>query len=259
MSATALSPLPFDTVLGTRLTLTSYEQLSGYLFERSREPGVIAVDFTNTHIVTMRRTEPRFREMTEAMDLFIPDGMPLIWCLNAQGAGLTDRVYGPTFLRECVTRSPAEVRHYFLGGNQACLDALLANARKFNPALTIAGARNGYFRPEEEAAIVEEIKACSPDLVWIGLGTPKQQEWVARWKSHFSAGALLAVGFAFDVNAGTKKDAPAWMQRLGMTWIFRIASEPRRLLKRYLVNNSQFVRLLLQDLWQKANGQTPRD
>lgn len=253
----SLSALPFETLLGTPLTLATYESLAAFLEKRSALPGVVAVDFSNTHIVTMRRRDAAFRELTGAMDFFVPDGMPLIWCLNAKGAGLEDRVYGPTFMRECLKKSPSHLRHYFLGGNQECLDALLANLKASNPDLTVAGARNGYFRAVEEPAIAEAIRASHADLIWIGLGTPKQQEWIARWKSSFDQGILLAVGFAFDVNAGTKRDAPLWMQRLGMTWVFRLLSEPGRLWKRYLVRNTQFVLLIAGALWSHLTGRNP--
>ena len=124
-----------------------------------------------------------------------------------------------------------------------------------NPELNIAGMRDGYFSREQESAIVDEINALSPDFVWIGLGTPKQQAWVARWKSKIERGAVLAVGYAFDVNAGTKPDPPAWMQRAGLGWAFRLASEPRRLASRYLKFNSLFLFFLI---WDGLSGRAIR-
>jgi N-acetylglucosaminyldiphosphoundecaprenol N-acetyl-beta-D-mannosaminyltransferase len=118
---------------------------------------------------------------------------------------------------------------------------------KQNPALRIIGAHDGYFLPEQEGEIVDEINRLSPDFIWIGLGTPKQQEWIHRYKGRISRGVLLAVGFAFDVNAGTKPDAPPWMQRMGLTWVFRLLSEPRRLGPRYLRYNFMFLAYLLWD------------
>jgi len=121
------------------------------------------------------------------------------------------------------------------------LDALLGKVSSLNPGLTVVGKRNGYFSKEQEADVLESIIATRPDFVWIGLGTPKQQEFINRWKPHFAKGILLAVGFAFDVNAGTKPDAPAWMQKRGLTWLYRLCSEPRRLLRRYAKWNSLFL------------------
>ena len=234
-------------VLGTMLQCTSYEQFTAFCQCRCRQPGVCSVDFTNTQIVTMRRHELPFREITSRVDYFIPDAMPLIWVLNARGAGLRDRVYGPTFMRRCVLASPAPFTHYFLGGSQGCLDQLQKVFRAQNPDLRIVGTRNGYFGPKDDAEIVAEINRLAPDFIWVGLGTPKQQEWIHRHKAEFKRGIIFAVGFAFDVNAGTKKDAPPWMQRVGLTWLFRLLSEPRRLGPRYVKYNSLFLWYLLRE------------
>jgi N-acetylglucosaminyldiphosphoundecaprenol N-acetyl-beta-D-mannosaminyltransferase len=234
-------------VLGTPLQACTYASLTSELQARSREAKPFAVDFTNTHIVTMRRHDGQFREITSRMDYFIPDGMPLIWCLNRQRAGLRDRVYGPTFMRECILSSPAPFTHYFLGGNDECVNRLKDFFVKQNPKIQVIGLRNGYFKPEHEAEIIGEINRLSPDFIWIGLGTPKQQAWIHKYKSQIRRGIVLAVGFAFDVNAGTKADAPMWMQRYGLTWVHRILSEPRRLGPRYLRHNFWFLFYLLWD------------
>jgi N-acetylglucosaminyldiphosphoundecaprenol N-acetyl-beta-D-mannosaminyltransferase len=239
-------------VLGTPLAATAYGEFTGALQELARQPRVVAVDFSNTHVVTLRRHDAKFRELTSRFDFFVPDGMPLIWCLNWQGIKLRDRVYGPTFMRQCILNSPAPLTHYFLGGSEECLRRLKEFFLKENPALKIVGSRNGYFQPDQEAEIIDEINRLTPDFIWIGLGTPKQQEWIYKYKSQLKRGIILAVGFAFDVNAGTKPDAPAWMQRLGLTWMFRIASEPRRLAARYFKYNSLFLFYLL---WDGLRGQ----
>lgn len=228
-------------VLGTPLQCTSYEQFIAFCQWRVRQPGVVAVDFTNTHIVTMRRHEPDFREITSRFDYFVPDAMPLIWELNRRGAGLRDRVYGPTFMRRCVLACPRPFTHYFLGGSTECVQRLQSVFREQNAEVKIIGTRNGYFQKDAEPQIINEINHLSPDFIWIGLGTPKQQDFIHRNKAKFHRGMLLAVGFAFDVNAGTKKDAPIWWQRRGLTWLYRLASEPRRLGPRYLKYNSLFL------------------
>jgi N-acetylglucosaminyldiphosphoundecaprenol N-acetyl-beta-D-mannosaminyltransferase len=235
------------TILNTPLLKTSYGELIALLQERSRRPKPCAVDFTNTHIVTLRRHDPQFRAVTGKFDLFIPDGMPLIWCLNLQGAKLRDRIYGPTFMRKCVLGSPAPFTHYFLGGSESCVQRLKDVFVTENPEVRVVGLRNGYFKPEDGPAIINEINRLSPDFVWVGLGTPKQQVWIHQHLSEIKRGIVLAVGFAFDVNAGTKKDAPLWMQRLGLTWCHRLASEPVRLGRRYAYYNSLFLFYLLTD------------
>ena len=234
-------------VLGTPLQATSYAEFTAHCQELARRPQVTAVDLTNTHIVTMRRHDARFREITSRFDYFIPDATPLIWCLNRQGARLRDRVYGPKFMAHCVAASPRPFTHYLLGGSAECVARLRQRFVAANPEVEIVGARDGYFGRTDEPAIVEEINRLSPDFIWIGLGTPKQQEWIHRHKSAIQRGVLFAVGFAFDVNAGTKPDAPEWMQRRGLTWLFRAVTEPRRLALRYVRYNSLFLFYLLKD------------
>lgn len=212
---------------------------------RCTEPDPVAVDFSNTHVVTLRRHEPAFARSMEAFDFFVPDGMPLVWIMNGQGAGMKNRVYGPTFMRHALAVSPPEIKHYFLGGSPHCLDELRRRARELNTNLNIVGYHHGYFKPDEEETIVADIRRSGAEFIWIGLGTPKQQEWIHRHKKQFTRGILLAVGFAFDVNAGTKKDAPQLLQRLGLTWVYRIAHEPKRLFPRYLKYNMLFLSYLI--------------
>ena len=246
------------TVLSTPLLATTYEGLRTDLLNSRDDRQPRTVDFTNTHIVTARRHDPAFHAVTNVFDSFVPDGMPLIWCMNAQGAGLRDRVYGPTFTRHFLSASPAAVTHYFLGGSQECLDRLIERMRALNPALNVAGAQHGYFSGDQEEAILADILKTAPDFLWVGLGTPKQQEWIARHRARLGSMVVCAVGFAFDVNAGLKKDAPPTLQRLGLTWLFRMCTEPRRLFSRYLYFNSLFLYYLLRDLLSGGFGSTPR-
>jgi N-acetylglucosaminyldiphosphoundecaprenol N-acetyl-beta-D-mannosaminyltransferase len=247
----------FARVLGTRLCLTTYVDFSDRCHALAREPGPVAVEFTNTQIVTLRRHDPAYRQLTAAYDLFVPDATPLIWCLNRRGAGLKDRVYGPTFMRHCLTHSPAETRHYLLGGSRECGERLRAAARGWNPRVNIIGSAHdrcladGRLEGEAEARVMRELHDLSPDFIWVGLGTPKQDAWVQRHKPRLDRGLILSVGFAFDVNAGTKPDAPGWMQRAGLTWLFRMGSEPRRLFGRYLKYNTLFLLYLA---WDGAHG-----
>jgi N-acetylglucosaminyldiphosphoundecaprenol N-acetyl-beta-D-mannosaminyltransferase len=228
-------------VLGTPLTATSYDEFTRYCHQLVKADGTWAVDLSNTQVVTMRRHDPKFRETTSVFDFFLPDGMPLVWCINRQGTNLPDRVYGPKFMRYCLVKSPLPYRHYFLGGSPDSLARLHERLMAQQPELQIVGSRHGYFRGDEEPAIVQEINRLSPDFIWVGLGTPKQQDWIYRNKPQIHRGILFAVGFAFDAIAGSKKDAPEWMQRRGLTWLFRILSEPRRLLRRYLKYNTLFL------------------
>ena len=238
----------FD-LLGTPLVATTYDELILHVQDLARRDGTQAIDFTNTHIVTLRRQDAHFREITSRFDCFAPDGMPLIWCLNARGAALRDRVYGPTFMRCCLERSSASWRHYLLGGSEECGRRLRTRFAAANFVGSFHGPcdANGVLAGAAEEEVIDEINRTSPDFIWVGLGAPKQYEWIHRHRTRIRRGIFLAVGFAFDVNAGLKPDAPFWMQRAGLTWLFRACSEPGRLLTRYLRFNTLFLYYLVKD------------
>jgi N-acetylglucosaminyldiphosphoundecaprenol N-acetyl-beta-D-mannosaminyltransferase len=241
------------SVLGTPLLLTTYSSLEDLCRDHARSNSCVAIEFANTQIVTMRRHDATFREQTNAMDYYVPDGMPLVWCLNFAGAGLSDRVYGPTFMRRFLADLPSLSTHYLLGGSPDTGDRLRSRFAEVNPKLRFVGSfhgtchADGVLEGKFDDAVVDEINRLAPDFIWLGLGAPKQELWIKRRKHLIRRGVILAVGFAFDVNAGTKPDAPGWMQQRGLTWVFRLWSEPRRLGSRYLRYNSLFLWYLLID------------
>ena len=240
-------------VLGTPLLVTNYQLLASQCLEWKQASRCIALDFAHKQIVTMRRPESAFREMTDVYDGFPPDGMPLIWCLNRAGARMEDRVYGPTFMRQFLSAVPEGCTHYLLGGSPACGQKLREIFSALNPGVRFVGSFHGKCEPDgrlhgaADQEVIEAINRLSPDFIWVGFGTPKQQAWVKRHKQAIRRGVVLTVGFAFDVNAGMKPDAPAWMQKRGLTWVFRLGSEPRRLGPRYLRYNFLFLFYLLWD------------
>lgn len=225
-------------ILSTNCLATGQDELFELLDVAGRKTdGVTAVDFTNIHIVTLRHVDASFREKTEAMDYFVPDSKILTWMMNMRGADAQCH-FGPRFMREYL-QAGHDASHYFLGANTDCLNRLLSRFK--DAGVNIVGAHNGYFDSRESASIVAEINRLSPDYIWIGLGTPRQQDWIHRNRLSIRRGVLMAVGYAFDVNAGTKKDAPPWMHRMGLVWLFRLLSEPRRLWWRYLKFNTLFL------------------
>lgn len=231
-------------VLNTPCVLTTKEKLTcdlaTHCFSPSSTPP-LSFDFTNVHIVAMRTMDRAFLQETSSVDCFISDSQILSWAMALLGGKNHSRVYGPDFMSYFFEHGNPGLRHFFLGGSQDCLDKLCANLKLKQHGITIAGARNGYFKPSDEATIVEEINASQADMVWVGLGTPKQQSWIHRYKNLLNCKAILAVGFAFDVNAGTKADAPAWLGPIGLTWLYRLLREPQRLWKRYLIYNTVFL------------------
>ena len=246
------------TVLNTPCAITSIGEFIGTVRElATHECRAVCVDFTNVHIVAQRRVDREFRTLTDTMDFFIPDSQVLVWAVRLLGGKASRRAYGPTFLRECIAATPAPLTHYFLGASQDCLDKLQRSLLALQPGLKIAGTQHGYFDPADEDRIIEEINRLAPDFIWVGLGTPRQQAWIHRHRTRIRRGVIMAVGFAFDVNAGTKRDAPAWMGRLGLTWLYRMASEPRRLLWRYTKYNTIFLWFLAWQLVGRMFGRRP--
>ena len=238
-------------VLGTQLLATSYADLRAEVLSSGGQGRPVVVDFANTQIVTMRRHDPGFARLTECIDLTAPDGMPLVWAMNARGAGLKDRVYGPTFTREFLASCTAGKTHYLVGGSEECGRQFRKRMTALNPSLNFVGGTHGFCSAEgvleDDQAVLREIREKRPDFIWVGLGTPKQYGWISRIKPQLDHGVMLAVGFAFDVNAGMKTDAPMWMQRMGLTWVYRMASEPRRLIGRYLKWNTLFLWYLVRE------------
>ncbi len=233
-----------QNLLGVLIDAVDYDAATERVVRAARERRPYTVSALAVHGVMTGVEDAEHRHRLNSLDLVTPDGQAVRWGLNLlHGTRLRDRVYGPTFMRRAVENSPAPWTHYLLGGSEECLTAL---RRRFGEA-QIVGAHHGYFSPDDESEILSEINRLAPDFIWVGLGTPKQQDWIHRHKGAITRGVIFAVGFAFDVNAGLKPDAPAWMQRLGLTWLFRAASEPRRLLTRYLRYNSLFLYYLLKD------------
>jgi N-acetylglucosaminyldiphosphoundecaprenol N-acetyl-beta-D-mannosaminyltransferase len=246
-------------VIGLEILATDYNKLSKRLYDLAKTGSMpIAVDFANTHIVTMRRHDSEFAHLSKCIDMTVPDGMPLVWAMNRKGAGLKDRVYGPTFTREFLTSCPEGVTHYLVGGSEECGRRFHERMIALNPSLNFIGGYHGPCSPDgilkDDAAVLAEIREKKPDFIWVGLGTPKQYGWIARIKPKLDHGVMLAVGFAFDVNAGMKPDAPAWMQRAGLTWLYRMGSEPRRLIGRYLKWNTLFILYLLSEAIGRKSG-----
>jgi N-acetylglucosaminyldiphosphoundecaprenol N-acetyl-beta-D-mannosaminyltransferase len=200
-------------------------------------------------------TAQRDREIRSALNragLASEDGMPLVWWCRRAGFAQASRVCGSDLLEAmCALAVERGHRHYFYGGSPHVVEQLAARLAQRHPGLAVAGYRSPPFRPlteEEDAADVAEINVARPDFVWVGLGLPKQEKWMAAHVGKINATALIGVGAAFDFHAGTKPRAPRWMQQSGLEWLFRLASEPRRLAGRYLIDNTIFIGCALRQL-----------
>jgi N-acetylglucosaminyldiphosphoundecaprenol N-acetyl-beta-D-mannosaminyltransferase len=192
-------------------------------------------------------TSQRDREIRDALNragLATEDGVPLVWWCRCAGFSQAGRVCGSDLLDAmCALAVQRGHRHYFYGGSSYVVELLVARLTERYPGLIVAGHHSPPFRQlteEEDAADVAAINAVRPDYVWIGLGMPKQEKWMASHVGRIEATALLGIGAAFDFHAGAKPRAPRWMQRTGLEWLFRLISEPRRLARRYLIDNTTF-------------------
>ena len=208
---------------------------------------------TGVHGVMESQADPALRAIHNAAGLVTPDGMPLVWLARLRGHRFVERVYGPDLMLAACAHSVGKgYRHFFYGGGRGVPERLAERLQARYPGLEVAGVWSppfGELTVDEEQAIVDRINAANPQIVWVGLSTPKQERWMAQNVHRLRASVLIGVGAAFDFHAGMKRQAPRWMQRNGLEWVFRLGSEPHRLWRRYLFNNPAFIwQTLLQSL-----------
>jgi len=192
-------------------------------------------------IMECRRSE-EVRRVFNGAGMVTPDGMPVVWVARWSGHRNVDRVYGPDLMLALLERE--RHRHFFYGGGSGVAQRLAAEMKRKFPKLDVAGYLEPPFAPLEELCTPEtaaSINSTHADIVWVGMSSPKQDLWMARMRSLLEAPVLIAVGAAFDFHTGTVKQAPRWMQRSGLEWFFRLVTEPRRLWRRYLIDNPWFL------------------
>ena len=210
------------------------------------------VCITGVHGIMESRRDRRLRNILNEAGLVTPDGMPLVWFSHLLRNTHAERVYGPDLMRALTAASATRgYRQFYYGGPPGLAEKLKGAMERSNPGLNIVGTLSPPFReltPEEDDAIVADINAARPDIVWIGLSTPKQEFSMASHRGRISAPVIIGVGAAFDFLAGTKRQAPRWMQRSGLEWLFRLATEPRRLWRRYAYIVPGFVLLSLREM-----------
>ena len=257
-----VDPPPTTDVLGVPLALTDYERTMDWIDATIArgEQGYICV--AATHTVVACQDDPELRDAVMKSSLTVPDGQPLVWAMNAIGEHLEDRVYGPELMaRYCERSALTGARMFLYGGrNQGALVQLALNLRQRYPGLKIVGGYSPPFRSleeEEEDAIVEEINRSRADVVWVGIGVPKQEKWMAAMRDRLDAPVLVGVGAAFDFHAGLVPQAPLWVQSSGLEWAYRLAHEPRRLWRRYAEYNPRFIAGFARQYGRHRRGATP--
>lgn len=235
---------PQADVLGMSLAATDYPQAVKTLERVAKAGRSGAVAACNTHIIALARQRPDFRGALQKFDMLLPDGMPLVWAMRKKGADLKDRVYGPYFMQEAIRNLPRPWKHFFFGGTETCLRQLTEACRQIQPNVDIVGTFSPPFRvwtEKDEAEFAEVIRKSGADFIWVALGGDRQERWIAKNLPRHQKGVFLAVGDAFELLAGRRAFAPGWMQKAGLTWLYRLLQEPRRLLPRYLKFNTLFL------------------
>ena len=216
-----------------RLTTSHIKDLSG---------GYIC--FSNVHTTVMACDNEEYRDILNGSVLTFPDGAPVARLLRKQGLK-AERVAGPDFMGEMfeLSRNDCGLSHFFYGSREETLSKLKERLTERYPGIRIAGMYSPPFRKlteEEDAEITDMIRSSGAELIWVGLGAPKQERWMAAHKGLFD-GVMLGVGAGFDFHAGTVKRAPKAWQKLGLEWLYRLMSDPKRLFRRYLVTNTKFI------------------
>lgn len=247
-SAVAVS-VPRTQVLGVGISAVgpaaATEMVLGWIRDRDRH----FVTATGVHGVIEGQDDPAFKRLLNDAGLNVADGMPMVWLSRLAGYTQVSRVFGPDFMllvSKALARSKG--RAFYYGGGPGVAEDLAGTLKRRYPGLGTAGVHCPPFRAlsaAEENEVADMINHARPDVVWVGLSTPRQELWMARFRPRLEAPVLIGVGAAFDYNTGGIRRAPAWMQKSGLEWLFRLVQEPKRLWKRYARNNPLFIYYLV--------------
>lgn len=213
------------------------------------------VCFTNVHVSVMAHDTPALLQVLNQSFMTLPDGKPVYWVGKLYGIADIQQIPGPDFLPAMLAaRREPPLRHYFYGGRQDVVDQLVQRLKEEYPQASVVGWESPPFRElsrEEDRNAVQRIRDSGADIVWVGLGAPKQEYWMASHAEQLKPAILMGVGAAFDFHAGNMKRAPDWMRSVGLEWLHRLAQEPGRLWKRYLVTNTLFLVYVFKGLFTK--------
>jgi len=236
-------------------TLTMGETVARCL-ELCRAPRTSHTVITaNASHLCMMRCDPELVQACRAGDLTVADGMSVVWALRASGQSVPERVAGVDLMaRLLAAAGENQLRVYFLGARREVVTKLTSQTHAMYPGLEVVGFRDGYFSPTDHAAIVEDIRASGAHMLFVGMPSPFKETWCERHREQLQVPLILGVGGSFDVLAGFIKRAPRWVQALGLEWFWRLLMEPRKLWKRYLTTNSQFIWLAGREIFARRMG-----
>lgn len=242
-------------ILGSRVDVTSYADACDRIQPWAETQTSCYIIAANVHVVMTGYWQPDYQKIINKAALVTPDGMPLVWVMRKLGCQKQTRVYGPDLmLAWCERAAEAGLAIYLYGGTKDMLAKLTEKLRQQFPDLRIAGSYAPPFRAltkAEEQRDCDRIQASGASVVFVALGCPKQEQWMARQQGNLNA-VMIGVGAAFSFHSGEVKQAPRWMMKLGLEWLYRLCTEPRRLWHRYLINNPMFILLVSQQLLRHA-------
>lgn len=251
------SPPRFD-VLGVGVSATNKAEAAALILNRVDRGEPCYVCVTGVHGVMECQHDRTLLRIHNGSGLTVPDGMPLVWAGRLKGFSRMGRVFGPELMMEVCRRSEASgYRHFLYGGNVGVAEELRRRLIQKFPGLNIVGTFTPPFRPlnrTEEEQLIDQVAQTQPDIFWVGLSTPKQERFMAAYLPKLDTKVMLGVGAAFDFHTGRAQDAPVWIKKSGLQWLHRLSQDPRRLWKRYLINNPLFVFLFVLQLLTKQDN-----
>ncbi|MDC8757619.1 WecB/TagA/CpsF family glycosyltransferase [Janthinobacterium fluminis] len=236
------------TMMGCQIDNLSMEETL------QRVEGFIQSGLPHQHVVVnvdklvKAERDPELRRIINECALINVDGMPVVWASRLLGKGLKERVAGVDLFEALMGRAAQKGwRVYLLGAREEVVGAVKQTYEVKYPGLTVAGYRNGYWKPEEEAGVVADIAAARADLLFVAISSPKKEHFLGQYQAQMKVPFAMGVGGTFDVAVGRVKRAPLWMQRSGLEWFYRFLQEPRRMFRRYFIEDMAFIRLFLKE------------
>ncbi len=243
------------SLLGVNVSRVNLDVATSQLCQWVKQKQLTYVCVAPVSTLVDARRDPLYQAAVNAAGMVTPDGMPVVWLARSRGCQDISRTYGPDLMQQvCKQGQALGIRHFFYGGTESTLERLRLKLQEAYPQIRIAGMYAPPFRPrgwQEERDVLDRINNSGADIIWIGLGSPKQDFWMQLHRPQLKAPVIVGAGAAFDFLSGAKAQAPKWIQCSGLEWFFRLCCEPGRLWKRYLIGNSLFLMYLLQDSFKK--------
>ncbi len=243
-------PFQRARVGGCPVDVVSFQQGLAFLEENIKSGNQVKVGCVNAAKIAAAQKDSRLRQALEACELVLADGMPVVWAARALGIPIPERSAGIDMMHALLnTAQRLELGVFLLGAREAVLVKTVENLQRVYSGIKIVGFQHGYFNQSDLPQILVRINSSGAQLLFVALGTPQKEIWIDEHAKQLKPQLIMGVGGSFDVIAGVKRRAPQWMQTIGMEWLWRLALEPRRMAKRYLIGNTVFVKVIIKDIF----------